>query len=211
MAEGSTHQIIDVKEIKENIAILKDGGLRMVMMVSSINFGLKSQDEQQAIIERFQDLVNSLDYTIQILVQSRQLDISEYMAFLKEQGEKQTNELLKIQAVEYTGFIEELVKLTNVMSKFFYVIVPLTSVSVNIKGSTDPKKQDLDFESKKNQLLRRVDQVRSLLGAMGLKTIPLEREELGELLYTSYNPGSVLKQKNLEELIATGDEAKKVE
>ncbi len=209
--EASTHQIIDVKEIKENIAILKNGGLRMVLMVSSINFGLKSQDEQQAIIERFQDLVNSLDYTIQILVQSRQLDISEYMAFLKEQSEKQTNELLKIQTAEYTGFIEELIKLTNVMSKFFYVVVPLTSISINIKGSSDPKKQNIDFESKKNQLLRRVDQIRSLLGAMGLKTIPLGREELVELLYTSYNPGSVLKQKNMEELIATGDEAKKVE
>ena len=209
--EASTHQIIDVKEIKENIAILKNGGLRMVLMVSSINFGLKSQDEQQAIIERFQDLVNSLDYTIQILVQSRQLDISEYLAFLKEQSEKQTNELLKIQAAEYTGFIEELIKLTNVMSKFFYVVVPLTSISINIKSSSDPKKQNIDFESKKNQLLRRVDQIRSLLGAMGLKTIPLGREELVELLYTSYNPGSVLKQKNMEELIATGDEAKKVE
>ncbi len=209
--EASTHQIIDVKEIKENIAILKNGGLRMVLMVSSINFGLKSQDEQQAIIERFQDLVNSLDYTIQILVQSRQLDISEYLAFLKEQSEKQTNELLKIQAAEYTGFIEELIKLTNVMSKFFYVVVPLTSISINIKSSSDPKKQNIDFESKKNQLLRRVDQIRSLLGAMGLKTIPLGREELVELLYASYNPGSVLKQKNMEELIATGDEAKKVE
>lgn len=130
--EGSTHQLIDVQDIKENIAILKSGGLRMVLMVSSINFALKSPDEQQAVINRFQDFINSLDYTVQIVMQSRQLDISEYMSFLKDQAEKQTNELLKIQTTEYAGFIEELIKLSNIMSKYFYVVVPLGVAMIDL-------------------------------------------------------------------------------
>jgi len=222
--EGSTHQLIDIQDIKENIAILKSGGLRMVLMVSSINFALKSPDEQQAVINRFQDFINSLDYTMQIVMQSRQLDISEYISFLKDQAEKQTNELLKIQTSEYAGFIEELIKLSNIMSKYFYVVVPLGVSLINLKSgggffsklfsksSTTPINQrDLDFEAKKNELLGRVNQITTLLGTMGLRVIPLEREQLIELLYTSYNPGIYLKQKNLEQLIATGDEAKKTE
>ncbi len=222
--EGSTHQLIDIQDIKENIAVLKGGSLRMVLMVSSINFALKSADEQQAVINRFQDFINSLDYTVQIVMQSRQLDISEYISFLKDQAEKQTNELLKIQTTEYAGFIEELIKLSNIMSKYFYVVVPLGVAMIDLtsgggffgklfsKSSAAPTNQrDLDFEAKKNQLLQRVNQVGTLLGAMGLRVIPLEREQLIELFYTSYNPGVVLKQKNLEQLIATGDEAKKTE
>lgn len=222
MAEASTHQLIDIKEVKENIAVLKNGNLRLVLMVSSINFALKSQDEQRAIIARFQDFLNSLDYTVQILVQSRKLDISEYLSFLNERTAVQTNELLKIQTAEYVGFIQELIKLSNIMSKFFYVVISLNSALAVEAGKGifsffSKKKKDgaqeaeLSFESKKNQLYQRAEQINGLLGAMGLKTIPLGREELIELLYTSYNPGATLKQKNLEQLIATGDEAKKVE
>ena len=122
---SSTHQLIEAKEIKDGIVIFKNGGLRAVLMVSSINFALKSNEEQEAIIDRFQGFINSVDFPIQILVQSRKLDISEYLKFLNERIEVQTNELLKIQTSEYLSFIQELVKLTNVMSKFFYVIIPL--------------------------------------------------------------------------------------
>src|SRR3989344_5328294 len=125
MNESSTHQLIDVETVRDNVVVLKNKNLRAVLAVSSINFSLKSQDEKQAIVERFQDLTNSLDYTLQILIQSRQLDISEYMAFLNERAEAQTNELLKIQTSEYISFINELIKLSNVMSKMFFVIVPL--------------------------------------------------------------------------------------
>lgn len=217
----STHQLVETKEIKDGIVILKNGGLRAVLMVSSINFALKSNEEQEAIIDRFQDFINSLDFSVQILVQSRKLDISEYLKFLNERITVQTNELLKIQTSEYISFIQELIKLTNVMSKFFYVIIPLgTNIiletgffskifSKNKKSVQDQK--DLNFETQKNTLQQRMDQVSSLLSSMGLKAIPLEKEALVELLYTSYNPGAEVKQKNMEALIATGDEAKKSE
>lgn len=218
---SSTHQLIDVKDIKENIAVLKNGNLRAVLMVSSVNFGLKSQEEQEAVIARFQDFINSLDYTVEIAVQSRKLDISEYLSFLNERIGQQQNELLKIQTAEYISFIQELIKLSNIMSKFFYVVVSLNTAAaleagkgifsfIARKKSGQQNQVDLSFETKKNELFQRVDQITGLLGSMGLKAIPLGREELIELLYTSYNPGAVLKQKNLEQLIATGEEAKQV-
>ncbi len=225
-APNSTHQLVDVKEVKENVVVLKNGGLRAVLMVSSVNFALKSQEEQEAVIARFQDLINSLDYTVQIVVQSRQLDITEYLGFLNERMGVQTNELLKIQTAEYINFIQELVKLTNVMSKFFYVIVSLNPVVVlesgflakilpqGLRGRKGDKREkegaDLNFEAQKNTLWQRADQLTSLLSSMGLKAIPLEKEGLIELLYTAYNPGSQVKQKNLEALLATGDEAKQI-
>ncbi len=218
---SSTHQLIEAKEIKDGIIVLKNGGLRAVLMVSSINFALKSADEQEAIIDRFQGFVNSIDFPVQILVQSRKLDISEYLKFLNERIGIQTNELLKIQTSEYINFIQELIKLTNVMSKFFYVIIPLSTVQILETGffskffyknkASAQNQKDLNFETQKNNLQQRMDQVTSLLSSMGLKAVPLEREGLIELLYTSYNPGAEVKQKNMEALIATGDEAKKSE
>lgn len=216
--QNSTHQLIEPQEIKENIVVLKNGGLRAVLMVSSLNFALKSEPEQEAIIDRFQGLINSVDFTVQIVVQSRRLDISEYLNFLNERTGIQTNELLKIQTAEYINFIQELVKLANVMSKFFYVVVSLSPVVILEKGflskllpkgKKGSKGEDLNFEAQKNSLWQRVDQVTSLLSSMGLKAIPLEREDLIELLYTSYNPGAAVRQKNLEALVATGEESKK--
>ena len=221
--QASTHQFVDVEEVRGDVIILKNKSLRMVLMVSSINFALKSQDEQEAIINRFQDFINSFEsYTAEIVIQSRKLDISEYIKFLNERVEAQTNELLKIQTAEYITFIQELIKLSNIMSKFFYVVIPLNQAIAsggggffsNIFGKSGKQTQtakDLDFETKRSDLIQRAERVMSLLGGMGLKAIPLKGEELIELVYTGYNPGAVLKQKNLEELVATGDEAKKVE
>ena len=221
--QASTHQFVDVEEVKGDVIILKNKSLRMVLMVSSINFALKSHDEQEAIINRFQDFINSFEsYTAEIVVQSRKLDISEYIKFLNERVEAQTNELLKIQTAEYITFIQELIKLSNIMSKFFYVVIPLNQAIMaggsggffsKIFGKSGKQTQaskDLDFETKRSDLIQRAERVMSLLGGMGLKAIPLKGEELIELVYTGYNPGAVLKQKNLEQLVATGDEAKKV-
>ena len=224
MPQNSTHQFVDVQEVKGDVIVLKNKSLRMILMVSSINFALKSQEEQEAIINRFQDFINSSEsYTAEIVVQSRRLDISEYIKFLNERAEAQTNELLKIQTSEYINFIQELIKLSNVMSKFFYVVIPLNQYLTIDSGKgffsklfgkskqQTPASQNLDFETKRGDLLQRAERVMSLLGGMGLKAIPLKGEELIELAYTMYNPDTVLKQKNLEQLVATGEEEKKVE
>lgn len=222
MPEPSTHQLIDIKEIKEGTIILKNKNLRSILMVSSINFDLKSADEKKALVAAFQRFLNALDFTVQIVIHSRPLELTEYFAFLRAQQEKQENELLKIQTTEYLDFIRELVKLSNIMSKFFYVVIPYdiavikkSSFLKNImpgKSSKESRqeKEEIKYGEAKNKLLLRVSQISGLLGEMGLRTIPLKDKEIIELFYGLYNPGVVLKQKNLEVLIATGEEEKQV-
>jgi len=100
MAEASTQQFLEIEQIREGVAVLKDKGLRGVIMTSSLNFALKSEDEQNAIIYQFQNFLNSLDFSIEIVVQSRRLNITGYFDKLKEMEEKQENELLKFQTRE---------------------------------------------------------------------------------------------------------------
>lgn len=219
--DSSTHQFVDVQEIKDGVIATKNKELRAVLMVSSINFFLKSSDEKQAIILSFQRFLNSLrDYRIQIVVQSRPLDLSEYFLFVREHQNQQENELLQIQTAEYIHFVEELVELSNIMNKFFYVVVPYNLTVVEKKGILDKvlhrQKDDgeqlqLRFEEARDQLMLRVSEVASHLGEMGLRSILLGDSELVELFHGLYNPGTELSQENLELLIATGDTEKQEE
>ena len=120
----STQRFLDIAEIRENVVVLKDGTLRAVMMVSSINFALKSEDEQQAIIQGYMQFLNGLEYPIQVVIQSRKMNIDGYLGRLKTQEETITNELLKAQIRDYTSFINELVELGEIMQKRFFVVVP---------------------------------------------------------------------------------------
>lgn len=217
-----THEFIDVSEIKENTVVLNSGSIRAILMVSSINFDLKATEERQSLIASFQRFLNSLDYTVQIIVQSRPLQLGDYFAFLKEIQEKQENELLKIQTSEYLDFVRELVKLSNIMSKFFYVVVPYNVAVVEKVGflkrppgfgkkQEDESKKGPSFAIIKDELMLRVGQIAALLSEMGLRAILLQDQELVELLYGLYNPGVLLKQKNLEVLVATGEKEKQVE
>jgi len=124
MPRISTQQFLEIKQIREGIVVLKDKSLRGVLMVSSLNFALKSEEEQRAIIYQFQDFLNSLDFPCQILVQTRRLNITGYLDKLKELEEKQENELLKIQTKGYREFIAGMIKGGSIMTKTFFVIVP---------------------------------------------------------------------------------------
>lgn len=233
MPEQSTHQFIDVEKVSDGVVTLKNKNLRSLLMVSSINFDLKSSDEKQAIVNGFQRFLNSLNFTIQIVVHSRPLDLTEYFSFLREQQGKQESELFKIQTTEYIDFVQELVTLSNIMSTFFYIVVPYNLALIKKSGFFEkllPKKKtseeaevttkkgsgkektriNLQEKEAREKLLLRVSQVTNLLGAMGLRAIPLEDREIIELFYGLYNPGVVIKQKNLELLIATGEEEKQV-
>ena len=109
MPKLSTQDFLEFSRIKDNVIILKNKGLRVILMVSSLNFALKSNDEQNAIIYQFQNFLNSLDFSCQILVQSRRLNIIGYLDKLKEIEKKETNELLKTQIAEYQNFINKLI------------------------------------------------------------------------------------------------------
>jgi len=200
--QTSTNDFIDVADIKESVAILKDGSLRSVIEVGSINFELKSPNEQTAIISAFQDFLNSIDFSLQIVINSRKLDIAPYLTYLEQLTGSIQHELLKIQAIEYSRFIKGLTELANIMSKKFYIIVPfvifvkpaggkgimdtfksLTSPSTYTKSLTEE-----EFRNYKMQIDQRVDLVSSGIGRLGISTRPLGKEELINLYKSLYNP-----------------------
>src|SRR3989344_935086 len=124
MPTQSTKNLVDIADIVDNIVILKNGSLRTVIEVSSINFELRSEGEQVATLQNFQRFLNSTDFPLQIVVNSRRLDIEDYIKLIETTAESLTSELLKIQAAEYSKFIKELAELSNIMSKNFYIVVP---------------------------------------------------------------------------------------
>lgn len=196
---SSTVRMVDVKEIRDGVIVLNNKSLRAVLAVSSINFDLKSTDEQDVIIGQYQNLLNSLDFPIQVLIHSRRLNIEPYLAKIKELSSIQHNELIRRQVEEYQNFIRNLTDVTNIMSKHFYIVVPFFPIETQKKnilkgiGSAFNKSADYQyrremFETQKNQLFQRVDHIVAGLKSTGLIIVMLNTEEVIELLYNSYNP-----------------------
>lgn len=179
--------------------VLRDGTLRSVLLVSSINFSLKSEDEQNAIIAAYVGFLNSLDFPLQIVIQSRQLQIQPYLDKLVALEREQKNELLQVQIADYRAFVQELVDLGQIMTKRFYVVVPYDPLSNKKKGffsrfqevlkpALTVKLKDERFQARKNDLELRLRQVVGGLESMGLSVVPLDTQALIELFYTTYNP-----------------------
>src|SRR5579872_3456798 len=120
----ATQEFVPIKEVRDGIVILKDGSLRALLMASSINLALKSQDEQAAIIAQFQNFLNSLEFSVQFFVESRDLDIRPYIALLEERYAATLDDLMKIQIREYITFIKDFTERANIMTKNFFIIVP---------------------------------------------------------------------------------------
>jgi len=197
----STQKYVDVEEVKDGAIVLKDGSLRAVLLVSSINFDLKATEEQDSIVSQYQNFLNSLDFPVQIMISSRKLNINPYLDYLKKKESQLSNELLIFQLNEYQNFIKRLAEVSNIMSKFFYVVVPFHPIE-NVKTGlfdrllgasnaqmTVARRREL-FDTYKNQLWQRVDHISAGLSGTGVKIVPLKTEELIELLYNSYNPST---------------------
>lgn len=195
----STQEFVDIAEIKDNVVVLKNGTLRAVLMVSSINFDLKSTQEQEAIVAAYRGFLNSLDFPIQIIVSTRRIDIDPYLEMLNEKEKTQTNELLRFQISEYRSFIKNLVGAANIMTKSFYIVVPFAltegkreSFLDKIRIALNPKQalleRQMEFENYKTQLWQRVNHIMAGLAGTGIKMEPLRTEELIELFYNAYNP-----------------------
>lgn len=196
---ASTQQYLDIAEIRDNVIVLRDGTIRGVLLVSSINFALKSEDEQNAIIQGYISFLNSLDAPVQILIQSRNLNIDNYLNKLEVLEKNQTNELLKIQITDYRAFLKELLDLGQIMTKKFYVVVPFDGIKKK-KKSFFERLMDVFYVAKTikmshkifsqylEELNKRVGFIRSGLESIGLISIPLETQSLIELFYNVYNP-----------------------
>jgi hypothetical protein len=197
----ATQNFIPIKEVRDGIVILKDGSLRALMMTSSLNFALKSEDEQQSIIFQFQNFLNSLDFSIQIFLQSRRLDIRPYIALLENRQKEQTNDLLKIQIKEYIQFIKTFTENTNIMTKTFFIVVPYTPPQLSAsKGSqffnkqTSKKQNDTaNFDEDAIQLEQRISVVEQGITRTGVRAVRLGTEEIIEVYYRLFNPGDVEK------------------
>jgi hypothetical protein len=191
----STQQFLEVDEIKEGIMILKSKAMRGVLMVSSLNFALKEEEEQNATIYQFQDFLNSLDFSLQIIVQSRKLNITGYLEKMKDLEIKQKNELLKIQTAEYRKFIEDLILRSSIMSKNFFVVVPFSLIETQSSKKTGllSKAPTLNltedvFQRTKVQLWQRMEFISLGLRRCGLQSSPLNSAELIELLWGLHHP-----------------------
>lgn len=198
----STQLFLDIAEIKDNVVVLKNGGLRAILQTTSINFNLKSEDEQNSIIYGYQNFLNSLEFPVQIVVQSRKLDVDKYIETVREIGDQHTNILLKEQTNEYCEYILKLVEYADIMEKKFYVVVPYDPYrarnkstfakfmsSISSADSVDSiKRRHKEFETMNKELIERVSAVMAGLEGCNLRVAQLQTSQLIELFYQIYNP-----------------------
>lgn len=207
----SSQDFVPIKEVRDGVVILKDGTLVSVIMTSSVNFALKSREEQEAIIFQFQNFLNAINFSIQIFSQSRKLDIKPYIGLLTNVLKEQKNELLKIQTREYMEFIKSFTETVNIMTKSFFIAVPYTPSIIqnqggvlgkifgNKKGS-EAKRENENFEENRVQLEQRVEVIVQGLTRLGVRSVPLGTEELVELYYKLFNPGDTEKPINVTQV-----------
>lgn len=205
-----SQEFVPIRDIKDGVVVLMSGELRMILMTSTLNFGLKSAEEQEAIIIQFQNFLNSLEFPIQIYVQSKRLDIRPYLKMLEEREKVQIIDAMRIQVHEYINFIREFTAKSNIMSKTFFVVVPYAGVaSLAMKGgrgggpfaklfggdSTKEKKltkeEESTFEEARLQLEQRVAIIEQGLSRCDIRTTRLGTEEITELFYRKFNPGEL--------------------
>lgn len=200
-----TQEFVPIKEVRDGIIVLKDGSLRALLMASSINLALKSQEEQTAIIAQFQNFLNSLEFTVQFFVESRQLDIRPYIGLLEDRYAAELDDLMKIQIREYIAFIKDFTERANIMTKNFFIVVPydpaliaraggnpLGTLLPNQKGESMSLTNE-QFEQYRTQLEQRMSVVEQGLVRTGVRVVKLGTEEVIELFYKLFNPGELEK------------------
>lgn len=204
----STQGHINIGRIQDGVVMTKDGGLRLILMVSAVNFALKSEQEQNALIFQYQNFLNSLTFPIQIVIQSRQLDLSGYLATLENRLMQETNELLQIQTGDYIDFVKRLISLANIMDKKFFLVIPYDLPNLKSRSFFDnllhPNKKAPDvglteFNHYREELLQRANIVMAGLSPLGLRSIPLDTQQLIELFYQTFNPEEAGKEKLTDE------------
>lgn len=199
-----TQSFVPIKEIRDGVIVLKDGSLRAILLASSLNFALKSAEEQQSIIFQFQNFLNSINFSVQIYTQSRRLDIRPYIALLEERLKDQVGDLMKMQTREYIEFIKSFTESTSIMTKSFFIVVPYAApvlggkdaIKKSLLGGAKRNRQEEEkasFEENRSQLQQRMEVVEQGLVRCGIRVANLGTEELIELFYKTFNPGDVEK------------------
>ncbi|MFC1656394.1 hypothetical protein ACFL14_00290 [Patescibacteria group bacterium] len=208
---SSTQAHLPIAEIVNGTVIMKDGSMRMVLMVSAMNFDLKSEKEQDAITVSFQRFLNSLEFPIQVVIQSRRVNMKPYLKSLYQRKKEIDNELILEQITSYTEYLQELISLANIMTNKFYVVVPFIPPVIKKEsvvaefmqsiGRQVPKIEVTDFNNHYKELVERTSLIANSLHSVGVRAVQLNTQELIELYYNTYNPDIA----NQEELIKTED------
>ena len=185
---NATQKHLSISDISDDILILKSGGGALILQVSAVNFGLLSDREQVAIIFSFAQMLNSLSFSIQVVIRSERLNITSYLNLLDKAQKAQNNPLLATMINEYKQFIQTTIKENEVLDKNFYIVIPLYSLELGIK----PSKQALE-QKIKSVLIPRRDQIIRQLKRVGLKATQLSKSKLIEVFYDIYNSTSLEK------------------
>jgi len=205
---ASTQEHIDIAEIKEGIVILKNGSMRMVLLASSINFALKSEEEQNAIVMQYQSFLNSLAFPIEIVMQSRRIDLDRYLTKLADRLSRETNQLIQIQTQDYIEFVKRLITIANIMDKKFYIVVPFSPPNLQRRGLFDkifnptkitrPHLSETEFKAFKEEIAQRANVIISGLATIGVRIAALTTQQTVELYYNTYNPEESTKERLAE-------------
>ncbi|MFA5778015.1 MAG: hypothetical protein WC870_00785 [Candidatus Paceibacterota bacterium] len=199
----ATQEFIPIKEVRDGIVVLKNDELRAIVLANAINLSLKSSDEQKATIMQFQNFLNTLDFSVQISVQSRRLDIRPYLLLLENRIKVQNEPLLKLQTREYIEFIKNFTDAVSIMTKNFFIIVPYTNTVLKSDSGVFDKifsrknkeeiraAKQVAFEEKRSQLEERVAVIQQGLGRCGINSAQLGTEEVVEVFYKVFNPGEL--------------------
>lgn len=198
---ASTLDFMQVEEIRDSVIVLKEQQIRAIISVSSANFALKSTKEQDTIIASFQGVLNTLEEPIQILVQSRKLDLTNYIDKLKHLEDEQVNDLLKLKMQEYITYIQQMIQQINIMSKQFYVIVGFEPIEIKtdtlsrlqrvLSPAKYVKQDEEKFKHNRGIVMNKAENLSSKLRQLELNVRILKTEELIGLMYNSYNPDTL--------------------
>ncbi|OGE33179.1 hypothetical protein A3C99_00365, partial [Candidatus Daviesbacteria bacterium RIFCSPHIGHO2_02_FULL_37_9] len=178
----TTQEFLPIEDIRDDLVILKDGSVGMVIQTSAVNFDLLSQNEQLAIIGSFAALLNSLSFSIQILIRSKRLDISNYLEILKKAEGTQKNPLLQMMMIKYRNFVSSIIRENEVLDKQFYVVISVSSLELGLV-----KKTGQNLQKAITILIPRRDHILRQLARIGLKSNQLTTEKLISLYYDMYN------------------------
>lgn len=194
MAKASTQDFLEIEQIREGVVVLKNQTLRGVLMISSLNFALKSEEEQQAIIYQFQNFLNTLDFSLQVVIQSRKLNIADYLDKIKGLEAKQPNELLRAQTASYYDFVKSLIESGTIMSKNFFLVVPYSVIEEAassgefFRAPRIPVLTEEQFQRCKSQLWQRMEFLALGLKRIGLQAMALATPELIEFFWALHHP-----------------------
>lgn len=201
-AQATTQQFTEIQDIRDSIVLLTGGNACLVMQITAVNFALLAPEEQDAKVAAYAALLNSLSFPIQIIVQSKQVQIAPYINTLTQAAQATQNEKLATSINLYKTFVENLVKTATVLDKQFFIAIPFTAMEGGIKAATAASNMNDFFIQAKASLETKADSLIAQLDRLSLRAKILEEQELVTLFYSLFNADQPLHPLDIQAMIA---------